>query len=138
MHIIQDFLKISNNSISRPFLQYFSIIVALCLGFMIGRMSSIEAQNPQMVITDSEGMLVDSVAVSDTQNDMGTNTQVSVTNSAHLVQATDKSVIFGSSKGKYFYYKGCGGNTISPKNLVYYTSETDAINKGKVLYSKCK
>jgi hypothetical protein len=49
-----------------------------------------------------------------------------------------KSLIFGSSQGKYFYYKGCGGDSISPKNLVYYKSEAEGIAKGKSLYSKCQ
>lgn len=50
----------------------------------------------------------------------------------------DSSVIFGSSKGKYYYYKGCGGEAISPKNLVYYKSESEAEAKGKSLYNKCQ
>ncbi len=50
----------------------------------------------------------------------------------------DISVIFGSSKGKYYYYKGCGGDSISTKNLVYYKSESEAKAKGKSLYSKCQ
>lgn len=50
----------------------------------------------------------------------------------------DSSVIFGSSKGKYYYYKGCGGETISTKNLVYYKSESEAKARGKLLYSKCQ
>ncbi len=47
-------------------------------------------------------------------------------------------VIFGSSKGKYYYYKGCGGDTISAKNLVYYKSESEAEKMGKKLYKSCE
>lgn len=53
-------------------------------------------------------------------------------------EGVDQSVIFGSSKGKYYYYKGCGGDSISTKNLVYYKSESEAKAKGKTLYSKCQ
>lgn len=49
-----------------------------------------------------------------------------------------KSTIFGSSLGKYYYYKGCGGDSISQKNLVYYKTEQEAESKGKILYSKCQ
>jgi hypothetical protein len=47
-------------------------------------------------------------------------------------------VIFGSSKGKYYYYRGCGGDTISPKNLRYYKSEAEAEKMGKKLYKSCE
>ncbi len=135
MHIIQDFLKISNNNISRTFLVYFSIISALGLGFMIGRMSNIHAQQQIITITDQNGL-----EVSEVEDINSTTTGESTIQSSKglKVKSTDKSMIFGSSKGKYFYYKGCGGSTISPKNLVYYKSEQDAVNRGKIIYSKCR
>lgn len=52
--------------------------------------------------------------------------------------SADQRVIFGSSKGKYYYYRGCGGDTISAKNLVYYKSEAEAEKMGKKLYKSCE
>jgi hypothetical protein len=50
----------------------------------------------------------------------------------------NKSIIYGSSKGKYFYYKGCGVQNISAKNLVYYKSEDEAKSLGKLLHKSCE
>jgi hypothetical protein len=47
-------------------------------------------------------------------------------------------LIFGSKKGKYYYYEGCGGTNISKKNLVYYKSEAEAEKMGKTLYKSCQ
>ena len=52
----------------------------------------------------------------------------------------DKKTIFSgkSSRSKYYYYLGCGGQSIKKQNIIYYSSETEAEMAGKVLHPKCK
>ena len=173
MHIIQDFLKIINNRLSWHMVAYFAMVFMLIIGFMIGRVSNIEINKPELQIVDPNGNIINPATdissgtydsttttgnfVDDIKSDINLNdnssngtslvgdSSLDYNNSnSHTIGGTvgaaysvDHSLIFGSSKGKYFYYKGCGGTTISKKNLVYYKSESDALAKGKVLYNKC-
>ena len=107
-------MKIINHRLSPAILYFFSLIFCIILGFLIGRTSKIINSVPEMQIIEKADFT--------SQNDV----------------KSDKSLIFGSRQGKYFYYKGCGGDSISPKNLVYYKTESEAIAKGKSLYSKCQ
>jgi len=125
VHIIQDFLKIINHRISLALLSFFSIVISLIVGFLIGRTSNILASVPEMRVLDKNNQEISQESLTSTST-------------TEIKSTTAKSVIFGSRIGKYFYYKGCGGDTISAKNLVYYKTEAEAIAKGKLLYSKCK
>ena len=151
--IIQDFGKIINSRISNTLLVYFGLIFCLSSGFIIGRMTTLKIEKPEVTISsDSENYLQQSGYDSSSgENISGTsseeeNSKDFSNNSAYknnsnysgAKASVDKSQIFASKKGKYFYYKGCGGNTITKKNLVYYKSEAQAISAGKIIYSKCK
>ena len=107
---------------------------------MLGRISNIESSIPGMTITSSDDVSISSADDFNVKNDTSTTTdsQSYQKYQNKQIKLTDKSLIFGSIKGKYFYYKGCGGANISTKNLVYYKSEADAIGRGKVIYAKCK
>jgi hypothetical protein len=132
MYIIQDFLKLINSNLKRDFLVYISLIFCLFAGFALGRVSKISEIKPDLKFASFQEDLSINPNINDSDS---TNTPNNMNEAGASI---DKSLIFASSKGKYFYYKGCGGNTISPKNLVYYKSEQDALAKGKILYSKCK
>lgn len=119
LHSIQEILKIINNRITSDLLWFFASICLLFIGYFIG-LSERYYDQP------SEFEIVPGLGAWD-----GASSSVEA-------GAFDASVIFGSRKGKYFYYKGCGGDNIAPKNLVYYKSETEAQKLGKTLYQKCQ
>lgn len=51
---------------------------------------------------------------------------------------TGENLPFGSKSGKTYTYSWCGGSSsILPKNKVYFTSEQDAIAKGRILSKLC-
>ena len=146
LSIIQDFAKIINNRITRLALVYFGMIFCIFIGFIIGRISKIQDTKHQIQIIEklsdiykdvASQELAEYAAQSQTNNSFIQNSQSKSQNIKDVI-GTNKSLIFASKKGKYFYYKGCGGNTIVKKNLVYYKSEAQALAAGKILYSKCK
>lgn len=133
MNIIQDFLKIINNRLTSTTLLFFSLIFCLVAGFIIGRMGSFLSLPATMTVVHAEGIVDDIGGGADKAN------QLNATNSTtKTTSPADGKLIFGSKIGKYFYYKGCGGDNLSAKNLVYYSSEAQAIASGKVLHDKCK
>ena len=96
---------------------------------MLGRLTTLKISKPDIKVVSSNYF----------ENKISSNsTENNLTEEVLIKSTVDKSFIFASKKGKYFYYKGCGGNTISKKNLVYYKSESQAIAAGKIIYSKCK
>jgi hypothetical protein len=123
------FINHVENSISKTLVYYVIIIFFTLSGFMIGRTSNI--------INNIESVKIANVDDSD-YNTQDNNYGVTEGEAKNLTTLADKSIIFGSVKGKYFYYKGCGGDSISKKNLRYYKSESEAVAKGKKLYSKCQ
>lgn len=146
---LEEFLKLLENRITKSLLVFVGMLSMLVSGFAMGRVSDIKSEKPEVRVVDVRSVLELSTSSQDiseennfensnnsNQNNYNQNNFVTKAGSAKNV--VNKGVIFGSSKGKYFYYKGCGGTTISPKNLVYYKSEADALAKGKVLYSRCK
>ncbi len=129
--IIQDFAKIINGRISKALLVYFGLLFCLSSGFMIGRMSKIIISKPEVrVETDGEADFIQN------QQDLASGTSSNTASDEERISS--KSLIFASSKGKYFYYKGCGGSNISKKNTIYYKSESQALAAGKILYAGCK
>ncbi|MDQ5957527.1 MAG: hypothetical protein QG614_502 [Patescibacteria group bacterium] len=124
-------IKLLDNRISKSLIVFTSMACALFVGFVSGRISGIESDKTNFQVVD--------IASGDIFLPNASNTIDTVeTFQLDKDQDVNKSLIFGSSKGKYFYYKGCGGNNLSAKNLVYYKSEADALAKGKVLYNKCE
>jgi hypothetical protein len=115
VNIISDFVKIINSRLGTGVLFTLFIVNATFLGFLIGLNTELRGGDHVVQVMQTEESLV----LDKSEN-------------------KDEKVIFGSSRGKYFYYKGCGGTTISSKNLVYYKSEADAIAKGKTLYKSCE
>lgn len=115
MNIITEFIKIINSRIGEGLLIALLVANSVFLGLFLGLNAQIHKDSNVVAVFQSE----------ESQNK---------DKEAH----TAEKVIFGSSKGKYFYYKGCGGTSISAKNLVYYTSEAQAIAQGKVLYKSCE
>lgn len=160
MESIKEVMMIVNNRISKDFIYFMSLVFVLVLGFMIGRTSEIKNNKSDVKVYDiSSGLeilpnptssLFEEHSMGDDKefSNSDTNLDVNSLNSSTSRQNINKSKvfgdkisggkIFGSRKGKYFYYEGCGGSTISPKNLVYYKTESNAIAKGKVLYGKCR
>ena len=55
-------------------------------------------------------------------------------------QIINKKTIFSSKtkRSKYYYYLGCGGQSIKKENIIYFSSEQEAENAGKILSPKCK
>jgi hypothetical protein len=103
---------------------------------MLGRVTAIKISRTPIKIVQSNYLekSVSDKSVESLETSNFTNSISSINNTS----AINKSLIFASKKGKYFYYKGCGGNTIAKKNLVYYKNEAAAIAAGKILYNKCK
>jgi hypothetical protein len=140
MQNIKDFILIINNRITRLVLIYIGIIFFVLVAFMLGRLTTIKTSRIPIKIVQSN-YLEKSVSVLDIENSEALNAEKDVNNTngnMNNINTINKSLIFGSKKGKYFYYKGCGGNTIAKKNLVYYKNEAAAIAAGKLLYDKCK
>lgn len=133
--IIQDFAKIINSRISKTLLVYLGLIFCLTSGFMIGRATKILDNIPEVTIGNLDGSEYDYNIENATS---GAQEYQDEYKNASNAATLDKSQIFASSKGKYFYYKGCGGSSIAQKNLVYYKSEQAALAAGKILYNKCK
>lgn len=137
-----DFLKVINNRITKNIIIYFGFLTMLLSGFMMGRITTLKIEKPEVKILPVGSSYLSSDnffnSTSSNSNNSSAGNLDSASSSDSIPDSFNKGVIFGSSKGKYFYYKGCGGNTISPKNLVYYKSEAEALAAGKTLYSKCK
>ncbi len=129
MQNIKDFILIINNRITKLVLIYLSIIFCVIVSFMLGRLTTLKISKPDIKVVSSN-YFENKTSATSTENN--SDQEIIVKNTV------DKSFIFASKKGKYFYYKGCGGNTISKKNLVYYKSESQAVAAGKIIYSKCK
>jgi len=119
LNIIQEIAKIINNRLTSDFLWGFASICLLFIGYFIGLSDNYYSHIPATeLIRSGEGYIDGDVA-----NRQSTNTG---------------GLIFGSKKGKYYYYEGCGGTNISKKNLVYYKSEAEAEKMGKTLYKSCQ
>lgn len=153
MNIIQDLAKIINHRITNRLLIFIGLISSIIISFIIGITSNINNSTAKVYIissiTDEQQKLIKNEA-QDTQNeDSNIKEQQNIENSSSpaentkkgitkIVNVANKSVILGSSKGKYFYYKGCEPSNLSPKYLVYYKTESQAISAGKTLHSKCR
>lgn len=125
------FVNHIENSITKTMLYYFLIIMFTVSGFMLGATSNIMNNRGELKIGNIDGSIY--------REDMGGGSEAAAQNTQINQNKTqDKSLIFASVKGKYFYYRGCGGTTIAAKNLRYYKSEADAVKAGKILYDKCK
>lgn len=118
VNIISDFIKIINSRLNYVLLFSIFLINAVFTGFLIGIYEEQVRDYKNVIYVQAE------------ENKMS--------GSAAGAAGQQHSDIFGSSKGKYFYYKGCGGNNLSVKNLVYYKTEAEAIAKGKILYKGCE
>lgn len=59
---------------------------------------------------------------------------------ANNKQIINKKTIFSSKtkRSKYYYYLGCGGQSIKKENIIYFSSEQEAEANGKILHPKCK
>lgn len=114
LHSIQEILKIINNRLSRDLLWVFTSFCLMFTGYLLGLSENYYKNIPSVSLIKTE------------ENQRIEQEQEGI------------KVIFGSSKGKYYYYRGCGGDTISAKNLVYYKSESEAEKMGKKLYKSCE
>ncbi len=132
------FINHIENSITKTLLYYFLLVAFTLSGFMIGMTANIIGNKGEVKIENVDGSVYgENISNLDSNNFSSTtkNTEDYKINENKIV---NKSFIFGSSKGKYFYYKGCGGDSIAAKNLRYYKSEAEAIAIGKKLYKKCE
>lgn len=116
MYIIQDFAKIINSRLRKWVIYLLSLIsLSIFLIFIsVFYVTQEEANKAQILLTPS-GI----------KENNANNTD-------------SRGFYFASKRGKYYYFKGCGGDKLSPKNLIYFKTESEAIKAGKILYSKCK
>ncbi len=120
---ISTFLTLINNRITSNILIYFISILLIINAYILGGMVSIKNRP------------ANSLFISDYDiNNITSSTTASTSQESEM----DNKIIFGSSKGKYYYYKGCEATNLSPKNLVYYKSEVEAKSLGKILHSSCQ
>lgn len=129
------FINHIDNSITKTFIYYFIVLTFTISAFMIGMTANIISNKGEIKIENSDGSAYLDQSINFKSFDENGN---KIVDNMEEKSTFNKSVIFGSSKGKYFYYKGCGGDSIAAKNLRYYKSEAEAIKLGKLLYNKCK
>ena len=130
------FINHVENSISKTLVYYFLLISVAVSSFFIGATSNLIENRGGMEIKNLDGTNYEDFNENKNTNITGINTE-SISNSI-TNQNKDKSIIFASVKGKYFYYKGCGGESIAKKNLRYYKTEAEAIKAGKKIYKNCE
>lgn len=118
------FLTLINNRITSSILIYFVSILLIINAYILGGMISIKNRpDNSLYISDYNN-----------SNNLTSSTTINTSQESEM----DNKIIFGSSKGKYYYYKGCEATNLSPKNLVYYKSEVEAKSLGKILHSSCQ
>jgi hypothetical protein len=135
------FINHIDNSISKTIIYYALIISFTLSSFFLGMTVNIKNNRGEVKIQNNDG----TAYLNQESNDYQKNTLEPFDKDGNkIISSADnksisfnKSVIFGSVKGKYFYYKGCGGDSIAAKNLRYYKTESEAIKLGKKLYNKC-
>jgi hypothetical protein len=128
------FINHVENSISKTLIYYFAIITFTISAFLLG-MTANTIGNRGEIIVENKSNKTYFGGETDVYENISSQSK---DNTLEKYPNSNKSVIFGSVKGKYFYYKGCGGDSVAAKNLRYYKSEAEAIRLGKILYKQCE
>ncbi len=132
------FINHIENSISKTLVYYLLLVTVTVSSFLIGATSNLIYNRGVAEIKNVDGTNYQDLDVNTNQSVMGSGTDKSSESFNIADEYKNKSIIFASVKGKYFYYKGCGGESIAKKNLRYYKRESEAIKAGKKLYKKCE
>lgn len=132
------FINHIENSISKTLLYYLLLVTVSVSSFLIGATSNLIENRGTMEIKNLDGTNYQDLDAHRDENATSSSIDKTLESFNGKNEYQDKSIIFASVKGKYFYYKGCGGESIAKKNLRYYKSEAEAIKAGKKLYNKCE
>lgn len=127
--IILHFTKIINNYINNPLYYYVLIILtflscSLCIKIYLLQNN----QHNKVILTDNQD-IIKNIQI---QKSISENKD----NNNFIMSKLDSDII-ASSRGKNYYFIHCAPKTLSPKNLVFYQTEEQAIKSGKTLAKSC-
>lgn len=116
------------------------IIILVAFGsFGLGRLSKIEGSKTPIRIENAPKTTSDTFSSAQDRGAPTTNTQMSSQSASAIGTTSNSSQLVASKNGTKYYYPWCSGvKNISPANLIYFASKSEAEARGYTPSATCK